>query len=407
MFPAGALADLDPELAAALAAEYAREERFVELIASENYVSPRVLECQGSVLTNKYADGYPGRRSYRGCEAVDAAERLAIDRACALFGAGYANVQPYSGSSANLAACLALVEPGATVLALDPSAGGHRTHGASGHLSGRLFKTVFYGLDAATGEVDYGAVAMLAKRHHVQLIVAGYSAYSRAVDWQRFRAIADAVGARFLADMAHVAGLVAAGLHPNPVPIADLTTSTTHKTLRGPRGGLVLAPRESALTARVDAAVYPGTQGGPLMHVVAAKAAAFAEAATPEFRAYQGQVVTNARELARCLAARGFRIVAGGTDTHMVLVDLGPRGIDAARAEARLEAANIALNALSPALLRIGTPAVTTRGFAGREIALVCGWIAELLERPADAAAVAAVREQVLALCREFPIYAR
>jgi glycine hydroxymethyltransferase len=362
-----------------------------------------VLECQGSALTNKYADGYPGRRSYRGCEAVDAAERLAIERACALFGAGYANVQPYSGSSANLAACLALVEPGATVLALDPGEGGHRTHGASDHMSGRLFDTVFYGVDAATGEVDYDAVAMLAKRHRAQLIVAGYSAYSRAVDWQRFRDIADDVGARFLADMAHVAGLVAVGLHPNPVPIAHLTTSTTHKTLRGPRGGLILAPRASELTVRVDAAVYPGTQGGPLMHVIAAKAVAFAEAAAPEFKAYQAQVLANAREVARCLGESGFRIVAGGTDTHMVLVDLGAR--NASAAEARLEAAHIALNALGPALLRIGTPAVTTRGFAEREIALVSSWIAELLERPNDAAAIESVREQVLALCREFPIY--
>ena len=405
MFGAGALARLDPELAAAVAAERAREEQFIELIASENYVSPQVLEAQGSVLTNKYADGYPGRRAYRGCEAVDTVERIAIGRACALFGAEYANVQPYSGSTANLAACLALAEPGSTVLALDPGGGGHRTHGGQDHVSGRLFETVFYEVDPVTGMVDYDAVALLAKRHRPRLIIAGCSAYSRVVDWQRFRDIADDIGARFLADMAHVAGLVAAGLHPNPVPIAHLTTTTTHKTLRGPRGGLILAPRVSEFTARVDAAVYPGTQGGPRMHIIAAKAAAFAEAARPEFREYQAQVLANAAELARCLAGRGLKIVTGGTDTHMALVDIRGSARDAAAAEAKLESAHIALNALGRTLLRVGTPAVTTRGFKEREMVRIAGWIADVLEHPVEAT-VAAVREEVLALCREFPIYA-
>ena len=411
------IADVDAVLAGALAAERLRQESHLELIASENYVSPRVLAAHASLLTNKYADGYPGHRHYAGCEHVDVAEQLAIDRAQQLFGAGWANVQPYSGSSANLAVFLALLEPGDVVLGMRPAHGGHRTHGAADNLSGRLYRVVPYDVSAATGEIDYGAVERLAREHRPKMILAGFSAYSRVIDWARFRAIADEVGAPFLADMAHVAGLVAAGLYPNPVPLADVTTTTTHKTLRGPRGGMILAPRRSALTERIDAAVFPGTQGGPLMHVIAAKAVAFAEALEPKFKDYQRQTLANARALADGLLARGLPIVAGGTDNHMLLVDLRGAAIDAARAERALHAAHIAVNRASlpgddgneptqgDGGLRLGTPAVTTRGLREPEIRQVAGWIADVLDSGGAEPVVAAVRAQVVNMCASFPVY--
>ena len=413
-----ALEDLDEELAAALRGERRRQEQYVELIASENYVSPRVLQAQASLLTNKYADGYPGRRHYSGCEYADVAESLAIERAQRLFGAGYANVQPYSGSGANFAAFLAMVEPGDTVLAMSSAQGGHRTHGAGDSLSGKLYDIVSYGVDPGTGEIDYDQAAELARRHRPKLIVAGFSAYSRTLDWRRFRTIADEVGALLLADMAHVAGLVAAGLSPNPVPLADLTTTTTHKTLRGPRGGMILAPKPSALTERVDAAVFPATQGGPLMHVIAAKAVAFQEALQPEFKTYQERVLTNARLMARCLLERGFKIVSGGTDNHMLLIDLAGRDPDAC-AERALERAHIAVNRMavpsdSPGAmahsatgLRAGTPAVTTRGFGDAEIRMLSGWVADVLDAGEADTVVDRIRAAVLELTAEFPVYSQ
>ena len=417
MFDARSLAALDPQLAAALKAERARQETYLELIASENYVSPRVLEAQGSLLTNKYADGYPGHRHYAGCEQADVAESLAIERACRLFGAGYANVQPYSGSQANLAAYLALLAPGDTLLGMRPAHGGHRTHGAAENQSGSLYNVVLYDVDAATGLIDYEQVAALARTHRPKLIVAGFSAYSRIVDWARFRAIADEVGAPLLADIAHVAGLIAANLYPSPVPIADLTTTTTHKTLRGPRGGMILAPHKSALTERVDAAVFPGTQGGPLMHVIAAKAVAFAEALEPAFADYQRQVLANARALSAVLIERGYPVLTGGTDNHMLLVDLRGEQLDAARAERALHAAHIAVNRASlpgetgseptqgTAGLRLGTPAITTRGLRDRETRALAGWIADLFDARGSDSAIAAIRTEVLKMCAEFPVY--
>jgi glycine hydroxymethyltransferase len=417
MFDPRSIADLDSELADALAAERVRQESYLELIASENYVSPRVLAAHASLLTNKYADGYPGERHYAGCEQADVAERLAIERAKALFGAGYANVQPYSGSSANLAAYLALLDPGDTLLGMRPAHGGHRTHGAAENLSGSLYDVVFYDVAADTGLLDYEQVAALAARHRPKLIVAGFSAYSRIVDWQRFRAIADGVGARLLADIAHVAGLVAAGLYPNPVPIADVTTTTTHKTLRGPRGGMILAPRASELTERIDAAVFPGTQGGPLMHVVAAKAVAFKEAQEPAFEAYQRQTLANARVLAAALGARGYAVVTGGTDNHMLLVDLRGKAVDALTAERALHAAHIAVNRASlpgetgseptqgAAGLRLGTPAVTTRGLREPEIETLAAWIADILDAGGAAGVVERTRAAVVKLCAKYPVY--
>ncbi len=416
MFGAVTIEDLDEPLAHALAGERRRQEQYLELIASENYVSPRVLAAQGSMFTNKYADGYPGRRFYSGCEHADAAESLAIERAQRLFGAGYANVQPYSGSQANLAAFTAMLAPGDTLLGMQSAHGGHRTHGAPENLSGQLFNAVYYGVDAASGEVDYDEVAALARKHRPKLVVAGFSAYSRTLDWQRFRAIADEVGALFLADIAHVAGLIAAELSPNPVPIADVTTTTTHKTLRGPRGGMILARAPSELTRRVDAAVYPGTQGGPLMHVIAAKAVAFQEALQPEFKDYQRKVVANARLLAGVLAERGYSIVSGGTDNHMLLVDLTGRSITAQQAERALEQAHIAVNQIGVPRdaatgnarvsgLRIGTAAVTTRGFADLQMRRVGNFIADLLDAGGSAAEVDRVRAQVLAMCAQFPVY--
>jgi glycine hydroxymethyltransferase len=417
MFDARALADFDPELARALEGERERQEQYLELIASENYVSPRVLVAQGSLLTNKYADGYPGERHYAGCELADVAERLAIERAQQLFGAGYANVQPYSGSQANLAVYLATLSPGDTLLGMRPAHGGHRTHGAADNQSGALYNIVAYDVSAATGELDYQQIAALAREHHPKLIVAGFSAYSRVVDWERFRAIADSVGALLLADIAHVAGLIAAGIYPNPVALADVTTTTTHKTLRGPRGGMILAPRRSALTERLDAAVFPGTQGGPLMHVIAAKAVAFKEALEPSFAAYQRQVLANARLMAARLIARGYKIMTGGTDNHMLLVDLRGAAIGAAQAERALHAAHIAVNRASlpgetgsdptqgDGGLRLGTPAVTTRGLAEPEIHALTGWIADILDARGAEDVVARVRGELLKMCAAFPVY--
>jgi glycine hydroxymethyltransferase len=417
VFDSRPIENVDAELARALDAERARQESYLELIASENYVSPRVLAAQGSLLTNKYADGYPGHRHYAGCEQVDVVEQLAIDRACELFDAGYANVQPYSGSQANLAAYLALLDPGDVLLGMRPAHGGHRTHGAHENQSGVLYRVVPYDVSAATGELDYDEIAALARKHRPKLVVAGFSAYSRVVDWERFRAIADDVGAFFLADIAHVAGLIAAGLYPSPIALADVTTTTTHKTLRGPRGGMILAPRKSPLTERIDAAVFPGTQGGPLMHVVAAKAVAFQEALEPSFAAYQRQVLANARLMAQVLIERGWKVMTGGTDNHMLLVDLRGTQIDAARAELALHAAHIAVNRASlpgdngneptqgDAGLRLGTPAVTTRGLAEPEIRTLTAWIADILDSAGAADVVARIRARVLEMCASFPVY--
>jgi glycine hydroxymethyltransferase len=418
-FDARSLADLDPELHGALDGELERQETYLELIASENYVSPRVLAAQGSLLTNKYADGYPGARHYAGCELADVAERLAIERAQRLFGAGYANVQPYSGSQANLAVYHALLSPGDTLLGMRPAHGGHRTHGAADNMSGALYDVVHYDVSAATGELDYDGIAALAREHRPKVVVAGFSAYSRTVDWARFRAIADEVAALLVADIAHVAGLIAAGLSSSPVALADVTTTTTHKTLRGPRGGMILAPRRSALTDRIDAAVFPGTQGGPLMHVIAAKAVAFQEALEPEFAAYQRQVLANARSMAAGLQARGYEIMTGGTDNHMLLVELRGAGIEAAQAERALHAAHIAVNRASlpgdrgseptqgDGGLRLGTPAVTTRGLAEPEIRALTGWIADVLDARGADDVVARVRAAVVKMCAAFPVYRR
>ncbi|CAN5362141.1 serine hydroxymethyltransferase [soil metagenome] len=417
MFNAGMkIAGFDDRLQAALDGERVRQEEHIELIASENYASPRVLAAQGSVLTNKYAEGYPGKRYYGGCEHVDVAEQLAIDRAKELFGAAYANVQPHSGSQANAAAYLAVLDAGDTLLGMSLAHGGHLTHGAKVNLSGKLFKAVQYGLDEETGEIDYEEVERLARDHRPKLIIAGFSAYSRVVDWQRFREIADSVGAYYLVDMAHVAGLVAAGEYPNPVDIADVTTTTTHKTLRGPHGGLILARENEELTKKLSSLVFPGTQGGPLMHVIAAKAVALLEAMQPEFKSYQHQVIENARAMTRILTARGYKIVSGGTDNHLFLVDLIDKDITGKDADAALDRAHITVNKnavpndpRSPFVtsgLRLGTPAVTTRGFGLTEIESLTGWIADILDDIGDDGTIRRVREQVLELCRQFPVYA-
>jgi len=416
MFPASmTIAGFDPELAASLDHERTRQEDHIELIASENYASPRVLEAQGSVLTNKYAEGYPGKRYYGGCEYVDVAEQLAIDRAKKLFGADYANVQPHSGSQANVAAYLALINPGDTILGMSLDHGGHLTHGAKVNFSGKIFKAVQYGIDAATGEIDYAQVERLALEHKPKLVIAGFSAYSRVIEWARFRRIADAVGAYFLVDMAHVAGLVAAGVYPTPVPFADVVTSTTHKTLRGPRGGIILARSNDEITKKMNSMIFPGTQGGPLMHVIAAKAVAFLEALQPEFVDYQKQVVANARAMVAGLSARGYRIVSGGTDNHLFLVDLIEKGITGKDADAALGRANITVNKntvpndpRSPFVtsgLRIGTPAVTTRGFREAEVTQLAGWIADVLDDVASEAVIERTRRSVIEMCRRFPVY--
>jgi len=408
------LADFDPDLAKAIAQEERRQEQNIDLIASENYVSRRVLEAQGSVLTNKYAEGYSGRRYYGGCEYVDIAEQLAIDRACKLFDAAYANVQPHSGSQANAAVYMALLKPGDTVLGMNLAEGGHLTHGSPVNFSGILYNIVPYGVDDA-GLIDYAQLEALAEEHKPRMIIAGFSAYSRVVDWERFRQVADAVGAFLFVDMAHVAGLVAVGEYPNPVPIADVTTTTTHKTLRGPRGGMILARANETLTKKFNSLVFPGTQGGPLMHIIAAKAVAFLEAMQPEFKDYQRQVKVNARLLAEGLQARGHTIVSGGTDSHMFLLDLIDKNITGKDADAVLDRAHITVNKnavpndpRSPFVtsgLRLGTPAITTRGFGADEVARVTGWIADILDDIADESRVAAVREEVTELCRHFPVY--
>ena len=409
----------DEELSGALQGELRRQEEHIELIGSENFASPRVLAAQGSVLTNKYAEGYPGRRYYGGCEFVDVAERLAIERAKSLFGADFANVQPHSGSQANVAAYLAMMDPGDTLLGMSLPHGGHLTHGAKVSFSGRFFNAVQYGVDPGSGEIDYGEVARLAREHRPKVVVAGFSAYSRVVDWQRFRDIADEVGAYLMVDMAHVAGLIAAGIYPDPVPIADVTTTTTHKTLRGPRGGLILARENPELTRKIDFNVFPCTQGGPLMHVIAAKAVALAEAARPEFAEYQSQVLANARRMAATLIERGYKIVSGGTDNHLMLVDLIAQGITGKAAEDALSQANITVNRNAvpgdprpPRVtsgLRIGTPAITTRGFVEEQSAQLGRWIADILDvmhdERAREAVVQRVREEVLRLTRRFPVY--
>ncbi len=412
-----AIEGFDDELAAAIAAERRRQETQLELIASENYASPRVLAAQGSVLTNKYAEGYPGKRYYGGCEYVDVAEELARERAKRLFGCEYANVQPHSGSQANAAVYFALLQPGDTLLGMSLAHGGHLTHGAKVNFSGKLFHAVQYGIDPITGEVDYDEIERLAREHRPRLIMSGFSAYSRILDWARFRAIADAVGAWLVVDMAHVAGLVATGLYPSPLAHAHVVTSTTHKTLRGPRGGLILAAGgDPELEKKLNSMIFPGTQGGPLMHVIAAKAVAFKEALQPEFKVYQHQVVDNARALAEELAARGYKIVSGGTDNHLFLVDLIGRDLTGKDAEAALHSADITLNKnavpndpRSPFVtsgLRIGTPAATTRGLGEAEIRRVGGWIADILDAPGDLARIAAVREEVGTLLARFPVYA-
>ncbi len=409
------IGSFDPELQAAISGECRRQEEHLELLASENYASPRVLEAQGSVLTNKYAEGYPGKRYYGGCEYVDVAERLAIERAKKLFGAAYANVQPHSGSQANAAVYLALANHGDTLLGMSLAHGGHLTHGARVNFSGTIFNAVQYGLDTATGEIDYAEVERLAREHRPKLIIAGFSAYSRVVDWQRFRDIADEVGAWLVVDMAHVAGLVAAGEYPSPVSIADVTTTTTHKTLRGPRGGLILARANEEIEKKLNSMVFPGTQGGPLMHVIAAKAVAFLEALQPDFAVYQRQVVANARAMATELIGRGFRVVSGGTDNHLFLLDLIGREYTGKDADAALGRAHITVNKnavpndpRSPFVtsgLRIGSPAITTRGFGDAEARRVAHWIADVLDRIGDAGVEARVRGEVLDICRRFPVY--
>ncbi|WP_227816761.1 serine hydroxymethyltransferase [Nitrogeniibacter aestuarii] len=409
------IAGFDDELKAAMDAEFSRQESHIELIASENYTSPRVLEAQGSVLTNKYAEGYPGKRYYGGCEHVDVVEQLAIDRAKELFGADYANVQPHSGSQANAAVYMALLEPHDTVLGMSLAHGGHLTHGAKVNFSGKIYNAVQYGLDESTGEIDYAQVESLAKECKPKMIVAGFSAYSRVVDWKRFREIADMVGAKLFVDMAHVAGLVAAGLYPNPMPYADVVTTTTHKTLRGPRGGLILARANADLEKKLNSIVFPGIQGGPLMHVIAAKAVAFKEALQPEFRDYQQQVLINARAMAGVFQERGFKIVSGGTDDHLFLVDLVAKGITGKAADAALGEAYITVNKnavpndpQSPFVtsgIRIGTPAITSRGFGEAEAKELTGWICDVLDNIEDASVIASVRENVKALCARFPVY--
>ncbi|MGP8034975.1 MAG: serine hydroxymethyltransferase [Steroidobacteraceae bacterium] len=409
------IADFDPELSRALEGERRRQEEHIELIASENYASPRVLAAQGSVLTNKYAEGYPGKRYYGGCQYVDIVEQLAIDRARQLFGADYANVQPHSGSQANAAAYFALLQPGDPILGMSLDHGGHLTHGAKVNFSGKFFRAAQYGIRADSGEIDYTQVQRLAEEHRPKMIVAGFSAYSRIIDWARFAAIAREVGAYFVVDMAHVAGLVAAGLYPNPLPHADVVTTTTHKTLRGPRGGLILARANDAITKKLNSMVFPGTQGGPLMHVIAAKAVALKEALQPEFRDYQRQVLANARAMAARLASRGYQIVSGGTDNHLFLMSLADRNITGKDADAALGRANITVNKnavpndprppMVTSGLRIGTPASTTRGFKEREVEQVAELIAQVLDAEGAAPVVERVRGQVLELCGRFPVY--
>ena len=409
------IAGFDDELFQAIEEERQRQEDHIELIASENYASPRVMEAQGSLLTNKYAEGYPGKRYYGGCEYVDKAEQLAIDRAKELFGADYANVQPHSGSQANMAVFMALVQPGDTILGLSLADGGHLTHGAKPNFSGKLYNAIQYGLHPETGEIDYDQVEALAIEHKPKMIIAGFSAYSRIWDWQRFRDIADKVGAYLFVDMAHVAGLVVAGLYPNPVPIADVVTSTTHKSLRGPRGGLILCKSNPDLEKKFNSNIFPGIQGGPLMHVIAAKAVAFKEAMTPEFKQYQHQVVNNAKAMAEIFIKRGFDIVSGGTDNHLMLISLIAKGITGKAADAALSRAHITVNKNavpndpeSPFVtsgIRVGTPAPTTRGFKEDQMREIAGLMCDVMENMEDENVITAVREKVSILCSRFPVY--
>lgn len=416
MFEADMTIDgFDTVLWDAMEKESRRQEEHIELIASENYTSPRVMQAQGSVLTNKYAEGYPGKRYYGGCEYVDIVEQLAIDRAKELFGADYANVQPHSGSQANAAVYLALLQPGDTILGMSLAHGGHLTHGSKVNFSGKLFNAVQYGLNPETGEIDYAEMEALALEHHPKMIVGGFSAYSRVVDWQRMRGIADKVGAYLFVDIAHVAGLVAAGLYPNPVQIADVTTSTTHKTLRGPRGGLILARANPDIEKKLNSTVFPGTQGGPLMHVIAGKAVAFLEALQPSFKRYQQQVLDNAKAMAAVFQSRGYKIVSGGTDDHLFLVDFIGKDFTGKDADAALGAANITVNKnsvpndpQSPFVtsgIRIGTPAVTSRGFAVAEVEQLAAWMCDILDDVNNEQIQTRVREQVLELCTRFPVY--
>jgi glycine hydroxymethyltransferase len=418
MFPRDSrIEGFDPELAQAIANENRRQEDHVELIASENYASPRVMEAQGSQLTNKYAEGYPGKRYYGGCEYVDVAEQLAIDRVKQLFGADYANVQPHSGSQANQAVYLALLQPGDTILGMSLAHGGHLTHGAKVNISGKLFNAVQYGVDAR-GLIDYDEMQRLATEHQPKMLIGGFSAYSQVVDWARMREIADSVGAIFFVDMAHVAGLVAAGVYPNPLPHAHVVTSTTHKTLRGPRGGIIVASNPSEdLVKKLQSIVFPGIQGGPLMHVIAAKAVAFKEALEPEFKAYQQQVVKNAQAMAETMVSRGYNIVSGGTKNHLFLVDMIGKPITGKDAEAALGRAHITVNKNAvpndpqkpfvTSGLRIGTPAVTTRGYKEPDCVALANWICDVLDAPGDDKVIAGVRENVTLQCQQFPVYGR
>ena len=410
------IAGYDDEIWRAIQDEERRQEEHVELIASENYTSPRVMQAQGTVLTNKYAEGYPGKRYYGGCEHVDVAEQLAIDRAKALFGADFANVQPHSGSQANAAVYMALCQPGDTVLGMSLAHGGHLTHGAKPNFSGKLYNAVQYGLDPSTGEIDYEEVERLAHEHKPRMIVAGFSAYSRVVDWGRFRAIADEVGAFLFVDMAHVAGLIAAGLYPSPVLIADVTTTTTHKTLRGPRGGLILAKSNPEIEKKLNSLVFPGTQGGPLMHVIAAKAVAFKEAMEPEFRDYQAQVLLNAQTMAEVFISRGYDVVSGGTSDHLFLVSFIEQGLTGKDVDAWLGASNITVNKnavpndpQSPFVtsgIRVGTPAITTRGFGTDDARDLAAWMCDVIDARGEQAVIDGVKAKVLALCARFPVYA-
>lgn len=409
------IATFDPELALAMDNETRRQEEHIELIASENYTSPRVMEAQGSMLTNKYAEGYPSKRYYGGCEYVDTAETLALERLKKLFGAHYANVQPHSGSQANAAVYMALLNAGDTILGMSLDHGGHLTHGAKVNFSGKIFKAFQYGLDLSTGEIDYAEVERLAKEHKPKMVIAGFSAYSRIVDWQKFRDIADSIGAYLVVDMAHVAGLVAAGVYPSPVNIADVTTSTTHKTLRGPRGGIILARENAEIEKKINSMVFPGSQGGPLMHVIAGKAVAFKEALEPAFTEYQKQVVKNADAMATTLQSRGYNIVSGGTDNHLMLVDLIDKPMNGKQADALLGSANITVNKNSvpndpespfvTSGLRLGTPAITTRGFGEKETIELSGWICDLLDDFENPQVVAEVKAKVLEICARFPVY--
>lgn len=409
------LAEFDPEISAAIEAEKSRQEQHIELIASENHTSPFIMEAQGSVLTNKYAEGYPRKRYYGGCEFVDTVEELAIARAKELFGADYANVQPHSGSQANAAVYMALAKPGDTVLGMSLADGGHLTHGATVSFSGRIYNAVQYGLNNDTGEIDYDQIARLAEEHKPRILMGGFSAYSRIVDWQKFRDIADSVGAYLVVDMAHVSGLVAAGVYPSPVKIADVTTSTTHKTLRGPRGGIILARANPELEKKLNFSVFPESQGGPLMHVIAAKAVCFKEAMSPEFKVYQEQVVKNARVMAQGFMDRGYDIVSNGTDDHLFLLSLIRQGITGKDADAALDEANITVNKNAvpndpnppfvTSGLRIGTPAITTRGFVESDCAELTGWMCDVLDDLENKAVIAEVKQKVLALCARYPVY--